>query len=96
MFVMFKKYVNEYVNEGMSLHCHEFLYVLFGQVSQCVVCDHKNKLFVEVGKGFFSKIFFKPLMPINVGTHLWENVGAGGLCELSPFVTRLLWMYTGS
>lgn len=41
------------------------------------VCDHKNKLFVEVGKGFFSKIFFKPLMPINVGTHLWEMWGPG-------------------
>lgn len=41
------------------------------------VCNHKNKLSVEVGKGFFQRFFFKPLMPINVGTHLWEMWGPG-------------------
>lgn len=59
------------------------------------VCDHKNKLSVEVGKGFFQRFF------LNLNAYKCRNtslgdVGAGGLCELSPFVTRLLWMYTGS
>lgn len=41
------------------------------------VCDYKNKFFVEVGKGFFLKIFFKFLMFINVGIYFWEMWGLG-------------------
>lgn len=65
--------------------------IFFHRVS---ACNSKNKLAVEVGEGFFSNIFLKTFNAYKCRNTSLGDVGTGGLYELSPFVTRLLWMYT--